>query len=200
MALFDNVSFSTSELELLISKIATKHILNKQEVTRLLSSTKTDPSIEQILDDTYLSQVKILAIELQAEKNRVSELTKVNADLDQTVRQYQQQQGQPNLVQYQQAFVSYQMQLKQLADENLRLRHQLNAYSMMGATLNELKQQHQHLSEQLRQLTVRNSALENEAAESERASKHAAEIYKKGLQKKTFVLSLMFSFRFSHFS
>jgi len=179
VALFDNVSFSTSELELLISKIATKHILNKQEVTRLLSSTKTDPSIEQILDDTYLSQVKILAIELQAEKTRVSELTRLNANLDQTVRQFQQQQGQPNLVQYQQAFVSYQMQLKQLVDENVRLRHQLHAYSMMPTTLNELKQQHQHLSEQLRQLTVRNSALENEAAESERASKHAAEIYKK---------------------
>lgn len=178
ISLFDNVTFSTSELELLISKIATKHILNKQEVTRLLSSNKSDKTIERILDDTYLSQVKILAIELQTEKNRVLELTKTNADLDQTVRQLQQQ-GTPNLVQYQQAILSYQIQWRQLYDENVRLKHQLNAYSMMPTTLNECKQQNQMLTEQLRQLTVRNSALENEAAESERASKHAAEIYKK---------------------
>lgn len=195
VALFDNVPFSTSELELLISKIATKHILNKQEVNRLLSSTKDDKAVERILDETYLSQVKILAIELQAEKNRVQELTKSNSDLDQTIRQLQQQQqqqGGPNYAQYHQMIVSYQIQLRQLAEENARLRHQLSAYMMMPTTLNELKQQNQTLTEQLRQLTVRNSALENEAKESEQASKHAAEIYKKGQKNQSFVFFFIF--------
>jgi SMC interacting uncharacterized protein involved in chromosome segregation len=99
--------------------------------------------------------------------------------MENTIRQFQQQQP-SNMAQYQQMILPYQMQLRRLADENARLQHQLHAYSMFPATLNELKQQQQVLNEQIRQMTLRNSALENEVADSERASKHAAEIYKKG--------------------
>ena len=197
ISIFDTVSFSSNEFELLISKIATKHILNKQEIQRLLTATKADQSLERILDETYLNQVKILAVELQAEKSRVLELTKLNSDMDHTIRQLQQQQSQtPSPVQYQHMILSYQAQIRRFADENARLQYQLNAYSMMPATINELKQQHQLLGEQLRQIQIRNSALENEAAESERASKHAAEIYKKG----QLIIRFSLSFYFIHCS
>jgi len=99
--------------------------------------------------------------------------------MENAIRQLQQQQP-TNMIQYQQIVLPYQMQLQRLADENTRLQHQLHAYSMMPATINELKQQQHILNEKIRQMSIRNSALENEVADSERASKHAAEIYKKG--------------------
>lgn len=174
--------FSSDELELLISKITTKHILNNQDIHRMLSNAKSEMSLERILDETYLSQVKILAIELKSEKNRVLELAKCNAEMDHTIRQLQQQQQTiPSIPQYQQMIMQHQMQLRRMADENARLQHQLHSYAMLPASINEVRQQHQILGEQFRQLSLRNAALENEAAESERASKHAAEIYKKGL-------------------
>ncbi|CAF0864206.1 unnamed protein product [Rotaria sordida] len=181
ISIFDTVAFSSEELQIILNKIATKHISDKHDLQRLISSTKHDKTFERILDETYRSQAKILAIELQAEKSRVLELTKSNADMENTIRQLQQQQQQQpnNMVQYEQMIYPFQMQLRRLADENARFQHQLHAYSMMPATINELKQQQHILNEQLRQMTIRNSALENEAAESERASKHAAEIYKK---------------------
>ena len=181
LSIFDNASFSPDELELLISKIATKHILNKQDIHRMLSNAKSEMSLERILDETYLSQVKILAIELKSEKNRVLELAKSNAEMDHAIRQLQQQQQTiPSVPQCQQMIMQHQMQLRRMSDENARLQHQLHSYAMLPASINELRQQHQILGEQFRQLSLRNAALENEAAESERASKHAAEIYKKG--------------------
>ncbi len=181
IAIFDTISFSSEELELILNKIATKHILDKHDLQRLISTTKSDKTFERIIDETYRSQAKILAIELQTEKNRTLELTRSNADMENTIRQLLQQQQQPNtMIQHQQMMLSYQMNFRRLADENAQLKHQLNAYAMMPATLNELKQQHMILNEQVRQMTIRNSALENEAAKSEQASKHAAEIYKKG--------------------
>jgi SMC interacting uncharacterized protein involved in chromosome segregation len=181
ISIFDTTSFSSDELELILNKIATKHILDKHDLPRLISSTKTDKTLERILEETFHSQAKILAIELQSEKNRVLDLTRSNADMENAIRQLQQQQQQPNnMFQYQQIVLSYQVQLRRLADENARLQHQLHAYSMLPAALNELKQQQHILNEQMRQLTIRNSALEKEVADGERASKHAAEIYKKG--------------------
>ncbi|CAF3816364.1 unnamed protein product [Adineta steineri] len=179
VSLFDTVSFSSEELELILNKITTKQLLNRQDWQRLLSatSTKNDKSIERILDETYRSQAKILAIELQTEKNRVFELTKTNAEMDNTIRQLQQPNN--NMIPYQQTILSYQMQLRRVTDENAHLAHQLHAYSMMPGSINELKQQQQILDEQLRQLTMRNSTLEKEVADGDRASKHAAEIYKK---------------------
>ncbi|CAF2367475.1 unnamed protein product [Rotaria sp. Silwood2] len=181
ISIFDTVAFSSDELQIILNKIATKHISDKHDLQRLIVSTKHEKTFERILDETYRSQAKILAIELQAEKSRVLELTKSNADMENAIRQLQQQQHQQpnNIAQYEQMIYPYQMQLRRLADENARLQHQLHAYSMMPATINELKQQQHILNEQLRQMTIRNSALENEAAESERASKRAAEIYKK---------------------
>ncbi|CAF4050999.1 unnamed protein product, partial [Adineta steineri] len=178
VSIFDTITFSSDELDLILSKIATKHISDKHDLQRLLSSTKSDKTLERILDETYRSQAKILAIELQTEKNRILELTKSNSEMENTIRQLQQQQPQ-NMVQYQQMILPYQMQLQRLADENTRLQHQLHAYSMLPASINELKQQQHILTEKIRQMTIRNSALENEVADSERASKHAAEIYKK---------------------
>ncbi len=183
ISIFDTTSFSSDELELILNKIATKHILDKHDLPRLISSTKTDKTLERILEETFHSQAKILAIELQSEKNRVLDLTRSNADMENAIRQLQQQQQQQqpnNMFQYQQMVLSYQVQLRRLADENARLQHQLHAYSMMPAALNELKQQQHILNEQIRQMEIKNNALENQAAESERASKHAAEIYKKG--------------------
>jgi len=178
VSIFDTTSFSSDQLELILNKIAAKHILDKHDLQRFISSTKNDKTLERILDENYRSQAKILAIELQSEKNRVLELTKSNADMENTIRQLQQQ---PNsTIQYQQMFLSFQIQLRRLTEENTRLQHQLHAYSMLPATLNELKQQQHILNEQIRQMTIRNSALENEVADSERASQHAAEIYKKG--------------------
>jgi hypothetical protein len=177
VSLFDTVSFSSEDLELILNKITTKQLINKQDWQRLLS-TKNDKTIERLLDEAYRSQAKILAIELQTEKNRVLELTKANTEMDNTIRQLQQPNN--NMVPYQQTILTYQMQLRRLTDENARLAHQLHAYSMMPASINELKQQQHILNEQMRQLTIRNSALEKEVADGERASKHAAEIYKKG--------------------
>ncbi len=177
VSLFDTVSFSSEDLELILNKITTKQLINKQDWQRLLS-TKNDKTIERLLDEAYRSQAKILAIELQTEKNRVLELTKSNTEMDNTIRQLQQPNN--NMVPYQQTILTYQMQLRRLTDENARLAHQLHAYSMMPASINELKQQQHILNEQMRQLTIRNSALEKEVADGERASKHAAEIYKKG--------------------
>ncbi|CAF3393306.1 unnamed protein product [Rotaria socialis] len=181
ISIFDTIAFSSEELQIILNKIATKHITDKHDLQRLIASAKHDKTFERILDDTYRSQAKILAIELQAEKSRVLELTQSNADLENTIRQFQQQQHQQpnNMAQYEQMILPYQIQFRRLADENAHLQHQLHAYSMLPATINELKQQQHILNEQLRQLTIRNSALENEAAESERASKRAAEIYKK---------------------
>ena len=99
--------------------------------------------------------------------------------MENTIRQLVHQQPH-TMAQYQQIILPYQMNLRRLADENTRLQHQLNAYAMMPATLNELRQQQLVLNEQIRQMNLRNSALENEVAETERASKHAAEVYKKG--------------------
>lgn len=110
--------------------------------------------------------------------------------MENTIRQIQQQQQQQqpnNMVQLQQMILQFQMQIRRLADENARLQHQLHGYTMLCPQLNELKQQQQILNEQIRQMTIRNSALENEVAESERGSKHAAEIYKKG-KRKLFIL------------
>lgn len=81
---------------------------------------------------------------------------------------------------YQQAILSYQMQIKRVQDDNARLAHQLHAYSVMPTSINEFKQQEVILNEQLRHLTTRNSNLEQEIADGEQAGKHAAEIYKKG--------------------
>ena len=178
ISVFDRVSFSSDDLELILNKIAAKHILNRQEFQRLLSSTKTEKSIERILDETHRSQVKILAVELQSERNRVLELTQTNADMEKLIRQLQQQSQ--SFVHYQQAIVQHRMQLARLMDENARLKHQLQACPALVHSLNELKQQHDILNEELDKLSVRNSALENEAVDSERASKHAAEVYKKG--------------------
>jgi len=181
ISIFDTISFSSDELELILNKIATKHILDRNDFQRLISSSKNDKTLERILEETYRSQAKIFAIELQTEKNRVLELTKSNADMENTIRQLQQQQHQPtNIIQYQQMILHFQMQLRRLADENVRLQQQLHAYSPLPATLVDLKQQQHVLNEQIRQMTIRNSALESGVADSERASKHAAEIYKKG--------------------
>ncbi len=179
VSLFDTTSFSSDDLELILNKITTKYRLNKQDWQRLVSTnTKNETTIERILDEAYRSQAKILAIELQTEKNRVLELAKVNADMDQTIRQLQQSNHQ--MVPYQQTILSYQMQIRRQTDENARLVHQLHAYSIMPASINELKQQQMILNEQLRQLAIKNSNLEHEIADGERASKHAAQIYKKG--------------------
>lgn len=98
--------------------------------------------------------------------------------MDNTIRQLQQSNN--NMIPYQQTILTYQMQIKRITDDNARLIHQLHAYSLMPATINELKQQQVILNDQLRQLTIRNSNLEQEIADGERATKHAAEIYKKG--------------------
>ncbi len=150
--------------------------MNKQDRQHLLSKTN-EKTIERILDETYRSQAKILAIELQTEKNRVLELSKVNSDMDTTIRQLQQSN---NMIPYQQTILSYHMQIRRLTDENARLAHQLHVYSTMPVSINELKQQQIILNEQLRQITMKNSSLEKEIDDGERASKHAAEIYKKG--------------------
>jgi hypothetical protein len=106
------------------------------------------------------------------------ELTKTNAEMDTTIRQLQQPNN--NMLPYQQTILSYQMQIRRVTDENARLVHQLHAFSIMPASINELKQQQHILNEQLRQLTFRNNTLEQEVSDGDRASKHAAEIYKKG--------------------
>lgn len=189
VSIFDTIAFSSDELQIILNKIASRHLADKHDLQRFLTSTKSDKTLERILDETYRSQAKILAIELQAEKSRVLELTKSNADMENTIRQLHQQQPN-NTIQYDQMLVTYQIQLRRLAEENSRLQHQLHAYSLMPATMNELKQQQHMLNEQIRQMTIRNSALENEAAESERASKHAAEIYKKGEYKFHLIIHL----------
>jgi len=180
ISIFDTISFSSDELELILNKIATKHILDRNDFQRLISSSKNDKTLERILEETYRSQAKIFAIELQTEKNRVLELTKSNADMENTIRQLQQQHQPTNIIQYQQMILHFQMQIRRLGDENLRLQQQLHAYSPLPATLVDLKQQQHVLNEQIRQMSIRNSALESGVADSERASKHAAEIYKKG--------------------
>jgi SMC interacting uncharacterized protein involved in chromosome segregation len=98
--------------------------------------------------------------------------------MDNTIRQLQQPNN--NMLPYQQTILSYQMQIRRVTDENARLVHQLHAYSIMPASINELKQQQIILNEQLRQIMFKNSNLEKEIADGERATKHAAEIYKKG--------------------
>lgn len=100
--------------------------------------------------------------------------------METTIRQLQQQVMPNAMFNYQQMLLPYQLNLRRLAEENLRLQHQLNAYAMLPATLNELKQQEQGLHEQIRQMSIRTNALENEVGESERASRRAAEVYKKG--------------------
>lgn len=184
ISIFDTTSFSSDEVDIILDKIASKRILNPQDLQRLKATTKNEKIFERIRDETYRSQAKILAIELQAEKTRLLELTKSNAEMENTIRQLQQQQPMPNaMFNYQQMIVNYQVHLRRLAQENHRLQHQLNGYAMVPAALNELKQQEQGLHEQIRQMSIRTVALENEVAESERASKHAAEIYKKGKKK-----------------
>lgn len=131
-----------------------------------------------LLDETYRSEAKILAVELQTEKNRVYELSKINADLDVAIRQLQQ--PNPNIPSYQQTILHYQMHIKRLTDDNTRLVHQLHAYSIMPASINELKQQHVILNEQLRQINMRNNNLEKEISDGERARRQQAEIYQKG--------------------
>jgi len=103
----------------------------------------------------------------------------MNAEMDNTIRQLQQQPNN-NMLSYQQTILSYQMQIRRVTDENARLAHQLHAYSIMPASINELKQQQIILNEQLRQIIIKNNNLEKEIADGERATKHAAEIYKKG--------------------
>jgi septal ring factor EnvC (AmiA/AmiB activator) len=98
--------------------------------------------------------------------------------MDNTIRQLQQSNNN-NMIPYQQTILHYQMQMRQLTDENNRLMQQLHVYSTMPASINELKQQHNILNEQLRQITMRNSYLEKEIADGQQATKHAAEIYKK---------------------
>lgn len=177
VSIFDNASFSPEELELIFKKL-----INKQAANRLLpTKMKNEKTIERILEEKYHSQVKILAIELQMEKNRVLELTKSNVELNHTIKHFQQTND--AMAPYQQTVSSYQMQLKRLTDENARLVHQLHAYSMMPNTITELRQQQQLLDEQIRQISMRNSTLEQEIADGERAKKQAAEIYKKGNNK-----------------
>lgn len=179
MSLFDNTSLNADQLELILNKILTKHMRNKQDRQQQQSSpNRPDNTLQSLLDETYHNQAKILALELQSEKNRVHELSKINADLDTTIRQLQQ--PNPNIPSYQQTILQYQMHTKRLTDENARLVHQLHTYSIMPASINELKQQYYILSEQLRQITMRNSHLEQEIIDAEQAKKQAAEIYYKG--------------------
>jgi hypothetical protein len=152
-------------------------VLNKQTQQRLTLTNKTDKTIERLLDETYRSQAKILAIELQNEKNRVTELAQTNVEMEQTIRQLQQPNN--NMITYQQAILHYQMQIQRMTDENARLAHQIHAYSLMPASINQLKQQQMILSEQLRQITTRNNHLEKEISDGQQASKQAGEIYQK---------------------
>ncbi|CAF1476375.1 unnamed protein product [Rotaria sp. Silwood1] len=178
ISIFDNVSFSSDELELILKKLTTKQLLNKQDWEHVLSTkTKNDKTIERLLEETFRSQAKLLSIELQIERAHILELTKTNVEMDNTIKHLQQ--SNQNMAPYQQTILSYQMQLKRLTDENTHLAHQLHTYAMMPGTINELKQQQHVLDEQLRQINLRNSTLEKEIADGERARKHAAEIYKK---------------------
>ncbi|CAF3529601.1 unnamed protein product [Rotaria socialis] len=178
VSVFDNVSFSSEELGLILKKLTAKQFSNRQDWQHLLSTkAKNDKTIEHIFEEMYHSQAKILAIELQIEKSRVLELTKTNVEMTNTIKHFQQ--PNENMAPYQQRIVSHQMQLRRLADENARLLHQLHTYSMMPNSINELKQQQNILDEQLRQISNRNSSLEKEISDGERARKHAAEIYKK---------------------
>ena len=177
LSLFDSTSFNSDQLELILNKISTNHLSTRQD-RQYSSINRTDKTLEALLDETYRSHAKILAHELQTEKNRVHELSKINADLDTTIRQLQQ--PNPNIPSYQQTILHYQMQLKRLTDDNTRLVQQLHAYSIMPATINELKQQHIILNEQLRQISMRYSNLEKDFTDGERARKQAAEIYQKG--------------------
>ena len=157
-----------------MNKLTTKYLTTKQDWQH---TNKTDTTLERILDETYRSQAKILAIELQTEKSRLAELSKINTDLENTLRQIQQ--PNPHLTQYQQTISQYQMEIHRLTDENAQLVHQLHIYSMMPMTINECKQQQIVFNEQIKQLTARNHTLEQEIADGERATKQAAEIYKK---------------------
>ncbi|CAF3748739.1 unnamed protein product [Rotaria magnacalcarata] len=178
VSVFDNVSFSSEQLELILKKLTAKQFSNRQDWQHLPSTkAKNDKTIERIFEEMYHSQAKILAIELQIEKSRVLELTKTNVEMTNTIKHFQQ--PNENMAPYQQTIVSYQMQLRGLTDENARLLHQLHVYSMMPNSINELKQQQNILDEQLRQISNRNSSLEKEISDGERARKHAAEIYKK---------------------
>ncbi|CAF4224334.1 unnamed protein product, partial [Rotaria sordida] len=191
VSIFDNVSFSSDEIELILKKLNTKQLFNKQDWENLLlKKTTNDKTIERILEETYHSQAKILALELQIEKNHVFELTKTNIDMNNAIKHLQQTNH--NMAPYQQTILSYQMQLKRLTDENTHLAHQLHTYAMMPGTINELKQQQHILDEQLRQISIRNSSLEKEIADGERARKHAAEIYQKADAQKQERIEQMF--------
>ena len=177
ISIFDSTSFNSDELALILSRLTTKHMLNKQAQQRLTLTNKNENTIGRLLDETCRSQTKILAIELQNEKTRVAELAKTNAEMEQTIRQLQQPNN--NMITYQQTILHYQMQIQRMTDDNARLAHQLHAYSLMPASINQLKQQQIILSEQLRQITARNNHLEKEIADGQQASRQAAEIYQK---------------------
>ncbi|CAF2878724.1 unnamed protein product [Rotaria sp. Silwood2] len=178
ISILDNTPFSSNDIELIFKKLTAKQLLNKQDWEHISETkTKNDKTIERIIEETYHSQAKILAVELQIERNHVLELTKTSVEMNNIIKHLQQ--SNHNMIPYQQTILSYQMQLKRLTDENTRLAHQLHTYAMMPGTINELKQQQHILDEQLAQINVRNSSLEKEIADGERARKHAAEIYKK---------------------
>lgn len=180
----DADTFTTDQLELLLSKVISKHCFHPADRQDLLTTRKNEIMLERLIDENNRNHVKMLAMELQSEKNRVSDLSQTNAELEQRLRElqhYSQQQYVPpeSLLRYQQAINSYQLQLKRITDENNQLMHQLHAYSMIPASINELKQQNQIVEEQIRQMSLRNSILEKEIADGERASKNAADIYRK---------------------
>lgn len=183
MSFFDHTSLNSNQLEIILNKILTHS-----------STNRLDDTLQSLLDETYRNQGKILALELQSEKTRVQELSKINADLDATIRQLQQ--PDPNIPTYQQTILHYQMHIKRITDENSRLIHQLHTYSIMPASINELKQQQFILNEQLQEITMRNNHLQKEIIDAERARKQAADIYHKGksiLEKQNHLFSLSFS-------
>ena len=98
--------------------------------------------------------------------------------MNKTIKQLQQ--SNDSMTSYQQTILSYQAQIRRLYEENAHLFDQLNVYSVMPNSINELKQQKHLLDEQIQQITVKNNTLEKEIADGKRAQKHAAEIYKKG--------------------
>jgi hypothetical protein len=115
--------------------------------------------------------------------------------MEQTIRQLQQPNN--NMITYQQTILHYQMQIRRMTDENTRLAHQLHIYSIMPASINELKQQQIILNEQLRQITMRNNHLEKEISDGQQASKQAAEIYQKGSPSSIAINSIFSLFIFS---
>lgn len=168
------------KIELKIEKVEVEE--NEKNVDGNLSKIDKEKVLEELscfLAEKHRRKIELFQKEIEHERRRISDLLRENQEKTTIVSTLDQRSNNVEN-QYKTAIYSYQNEIQRLTDEQKQNLHQLQLYSMMPNSFNELKQQQNVLLEQVRHFVDRNALLEKKIAENRLATRHAQEIYQLG--------------------